>query len=77
MTNLSPMHSPFHLFEFSMQSFNSLGVKLGYKVVESSYDVGTVYYIPSVFHKIIKYFMKITNTGNQLTVYLKKISSRL
>ena len=77
VTNLSPMHSPFHLFEFSMQSFNSLGVKLGYKVVESSYDVGTVYYIPTVFHKIIKYFMKITNTGNQLTVYLKKISSRL
>jgi SAM-dependent methyltransferase len=73
VTNLSPMHSPFHLFEFSIESFNKLGKKLGFEVVESRYDVGSIYHIPKVFHSLIRSFMKITNTGNVLTVYIKKI----
>jgi len=75
VTNLSPMHSPFHLFEFDIRSFKILGSRLGFEVVEFSYEAGTVHYIPRVFHSIFRRFMSITNTENQLTVYLKKVEN--
>jgi len=74
VTNLSPMHAPFHLFEFDIRSFYALEEKMGFKVVKFTYDIGNVYHIPKIFHGLIKFFMHISNTGNQLTVYLKKNS---
>ncbi|WP_101359944.1 class I SAM-dependent methyltransferase, partial [Raineya orbicola] len=32
VTNLSPMHTPFHLYEFDLKSFNKLSGKLNFKV---------------------------------------------
>ncbi|HSY62370.1 MAG TPA: class I SAM-dependent methyltransferase [Cytophaga sp.] len=72
VTNLSPMHSPYHLYEFGLTSFEKIAEKLNCEIVMHRYDVGNIMSIPSFLHPILKYYMKITNTGMQLTVYLKK-----
>ena len=73
VTHLSPMHSPFHLYEFDLESFRYLSKKMGFEIVEYRYDVCSIYYIPKIFHPLLSWYMKTTNTGMQLTVYLRKI----
>lgn len=72
VTNLSPMHTPFHLYEFSLKSFGELGKKLNFSIVEHRYDVCEVFMFPRVFHPFLKTWMKWTKTGMQLTIYLRK-----
>jgi 2-polyprenyl-3-methyl-5-hydroxy-6-metoxy-1,4-benzoquinol methylase len=74
VTNLSPMHSPFHLYEFDIKSFEELSKKLNYSIVKSRFDVCSIYYVPKFLHPMLKWYMKKTNKGMQLTVYLKKNS---
>ena len=66
VTHLSPMHSPFHLYEFGLDSFAR------YNVVEHHYGVCTVTHIPGPLKPLFRWYMDRTNTGMQLTVYLKK-----
>ncbi len=72
VTNLSPMHNPFHLHEFDRMSFEYLSSHLGLSIEKYRYDVCSIYYFPKVFHPLLRYYMKKTNTGMQLTLYLKK-----
>lgn len=72
VTNLSPMHTPFHLHEFDLKSFNKLSEKLNFKVENYRYDVCSIYYFPKIFHGLLRSYMKATNKGMQLTVYLRK-----
>jgi predicted SAM-dependent methyltransferase len=72
VTSLSPMHSPFHLYEFDLRSFEELGKKLGFTIEKNLYSVCDIFFIPRLFHPILRWYMKRTNTGMQLTVYLKK-----
>lgn len=72
VTNISPMHSPFHLYEFDLISFELLAKKLNYEIVKLEYYVGPIYFIPKVFHKILRWYMKKTNTGMQFSIYLRK-----
>jgi 2-polyprenyl-3-methyl-5-hydroxy-6-metoxy-1,4-benzoquinol methylase len=72
VTNLSPMHSPFHLYEFGLKSFEELGKKLGYRIDKSLYSVCEIYFIPKIFHPFLRKYMEWTKTGMQLTVYLRK-----
>lgn len=72
VTNTSPMHSPFHLYEFGLMSFEELAKKLGYKIVNYRYDVCSIEHVPKLLHPIFRSYMNLTNTGMQLTVYLKK-----
>ena len=72
VTNLSPMHTPYHLHEFDIKSFEELSTKLNFSVVKKQYDVCQIYTIPKFLHPILKWYMKITDKGMQLTVYLKK-----
>jgi len=72
VTNLSPMHSPFHLYEFDLKSFEHLSEKQCFTIEKYDYDVCSIYSVPKVFHPVLKYYMRKTNTGMQLTVYLKK-----
>ena len=74
VTNLSPMHSPFHLYEFDIKSFESLTKKLNFLIVKKRYEVGSIYHFPKFLHGMLKWYMKKTNKGMQLTVYLKKLS---
>ena len=72
VTNLSPMHAPFHLHEFDLTSFNKLSEKLNFKVETYRYDVCSIYYCPKIFHGLLRSYMKATDTGMQLTLYLRK-----
>jgi len=74
VTNISPMHSPFHMYEFGLNSFVELGKKLNYKIEKHHFDVCDIMFIPRIFHPILRSYMKWTKTGMQLTVYLRKQS---
>lgn len=69
--NLSPMHSPFHLHEFGLKSFIEHSKKNNYDIVYSNYTVCQTY-LPKFLDYIIKPYMKMTNTGMQLTLWLQK-----
>jgi 2-polyprenyl-3-methyl-5-hydroxy-6-metoxy-1,4-benzoquinol methylase len=72
VTNLSPMHTPFHLHEFDIKSFQELSKKISFSIAKKKYDVCSIYYVPSFLHPILKWYMKRTDKGMQLTVYLRK-----
>ena len=72
VTNLSPMHTPFHLHEFSIKSFVELSKKLNFSLAKKRFDVCSIYHIPGFLHPILKWYMNKTDKGMQLTVYLRK-----
>jgi len=72
VTNLSPMHIPFHLYEFDIKSFKLLGERLGFTIEKYKYDVCEVFFVPKLFRPLFRKYMEWTNTGMQLTVYLRK-----
>jgi 2-polyprenyl-3-methyl-5-hydroxy-6-metoxy-1,4-benzoquinol methylase len=71
--NISPMHSPFHLYEFGLKSFEMHGKRQKYQVAFHEYHVCQTY-MPAVLDVFLKPYMKYTNTGMQLCVWLKKNS---
>ncbi|MBK8698269.1 MAG: class I SAM-dependent methyltransferase [Saprospiraceae bacterium] len=75
VTNISPMHSPFHLYEFGYNSFVELSKKLGYEISLHQYYVCDIYHIPKFLHWPLRKVMQWTNTGLQLTVWLKKANN--
>jgi 2-polyprenyl-3-methyl-5-hydroxy-6-metoxy-1,4-benzoquinol methylase len=72
VTNLSPMHTPFHLYEFDIKSFEGLAKRLNFDIVYSKIDVCSIYFVPRIFHPFFRWFMNKTGQGLQLTVYLQK-----
>lgn len=72
VTNLSPMHEPFHMYEFDLESFRQLATRLGFEIVKHRYEVCKIYYVPKFLHPILRWYMKKTDRGMQLTVYLRK-----
>jgi 2-polyprenyl-3-methyl-5-hydroxy-6-metoxy-1,4-benzoquinol methylase len=66
VTHISPMHPPFHLYEFSLRSFKK------YKVAEQKFAVCTITGLPRTLHPLLRWWMERTNTGMQLTVYLRR-----
>lgn len=75
VTNLSPMHSPYHLFEFNLRSFELHGSRVGYDVALHRYSVCDIMHFPSFMHPLLLWYMMRTNSGMQLTVYLRKLPS--
>lgn len=69
--NISPMHPPFHLFEFDRKSFIIHAQQNGYEVVFHEYYVCQTF-LPKILDPILKPYMKATNQGMQLCVWLKK-----
>ena len=69
--NLSPMHEPYHLYEFGLDSFIKNGSKLGYTIPRHDYYVCQTF-MPKFLDFILKPYMKKTNKGMQLCVYLQK-----
>jgi SAM-dependent methyltransferase len=75
ITNTSPMHVPYHLYEFTLDSFNRNGQRNGYAVVEHAVDVASIYNIPQIFHPVLRTIMSRTETGMQLIVWLRRMPS--
>jgi 2-polyprenyl-3-methyl-5-hydroxy-6-metoxy-1,4-benzoquinol methylase len=72
VTNISPMHEPFHLYEFSLRSFEKLSRMLSYQIILYEYTVCKIYFVPKLFQYPFRKYMELTNSGMQLTVWLKK-----
>lgn len=71
ITNLSPMHQPFHLFEFTHKSFEMNSRINNYSIKSYRYIVCKTF-LPKIFDPILKPIMKWTNTGMQLSIWLEK-----
>ena len=71
VVNLSPMHVPFHLYEFTKKSFELNGKRLGYSVVHVDRYPGVTTIAPTVIDKALAPLMKLTQTGMGLIVYLQ------
>ena len=72
--NLSPMHEPFHLHEFSLKSFEIHANNNNYKIAHHDYYICQTY-MPKIIDVLVKPYMKRTNTGMQICVWLKKNSN--
>jgi hypothetical protein len=73
VTNISPMHSPYHLFEFDLRSFELHGRRFGYAVALHRYSVCKIGHFPRFMHPPLRWYMTHANKGMQLTVYLRKL----
>jgi 2-polyprenyl-3-methyl-5-hydroxy-6-metoxy-1,4-benzoquinol methylase len=72
VNNISPMHTPFHLYEFAIESFRANAKTENYEIAHHEYYVCDVYFLPPITHPFLKWYMKKTNTGMQLAVWLRK-----
>jgi len=71
VANLSPMHPPYHLYEFGLESFKENSKINKYEIVHHQYYVCPTY-LPGYLDFALKPLMRYTNTGMQLCVWLKK-----
>ena len=72
VTNLSPMHSPYHLYEFGVESFEKCAPELGLEVAKVDHFVCDTY-LPSPMSKMARSYMKSKNKGMQIAVWLRKL----
>ncbi len=68
--NISPMHSPYHLFEFSVDSFRRNGERNGYAIAHHEHFVCQTY-MPRLLDPLLRWLMKRTSTGMQLSIWLR------
>lgn len=66
VTNISPMHTPFHLYEFTPNSFRD------FTIASHSYSVCSIPHVPTFLEPIFRKYMKQTDTGMQLTLFLRR-----
>jgi 2-polyprenyl-3-methyl-5-hydroxy-6-metoxy-1,4-benzoquinol methylase len=71
VANISPMHTPYHYYEFTLKSFLEHSKMHNYDIPFHEYYVCYTY-LPKAFDFILKPYMKWTNTGMQLCVFLRK-----
>ena len=69
--NISPMHNPYHLYEFSLDSFRRNGKINNYEIRDHGYYVCDTF-MPKIADPVLKLLMKKADTGMQLCVWLKK-----
>jgi SAM-dependent methyltransferase len=71
VANLSPMHPPYHLYEFTLDTFRHHSQRLGYQIAHHEYYVAQTY-LPRALDPVMRKVMEITRTGMQLEVWLRK-----
>jgi SAM-dependent methyltransferase len=72
VTHTSPMHPPYHLFEFTPESFRRNAGRLGYRLERVERFVGDTY-APRLLDPLLRTVMRATRTGMQLGVWMRKI----
>jgi hypothetical protein len=71
VTNLSPMHPPFHLYEFTLESFGShVQNILGFELIAHRVHVCDTF-LPRPMQGIATRIMERSHTGMQLEVWLR------
>ena len=71
VANISPMHAPFHLSEFSYNSFVENSKLNNYKIKDHGYYVCKTF-MPKILDPFLKGYMRKTDTGMQLCIWLEK-----
>ena len=71
VANISPMHAPFHLTEFSYKSFVLNSRLNNYKIKDHCFYVCKTY-MPKVLDPVLKSYMRKTDSGMQLCIWLEK-----
>lgn len=71
VSNISPMHEPFHLYEFSLKSFEQNANRNQYDIMHVEYYVCATY-MPKILDILLVPYMQLTKQGMQLCVWLKK-----
>ena len=71
VANISPMHEPYHLYEFGLESFREHAKHHNYEITFYEYYVCKTH-LPRIADLLLKRYMKWTNTGQQLCVWLRK-----
>lgn len=71
VANISPMHTPFHLYEFTLASFQRHAVRMGCRVVSHRRYVCQTF-LPQPLSWVVSRLMAATGTGMQLSVWLGK-----
>jgi ubiquinone/menaquinone biosynthesis C-methylase UbiE/rRNA maturation protein Nop10 len=69
--NISPMHEPYHLYEFGLDSYRENAKTHNYTIAHYEFYVCQTF-LPKILDGIIKSYMKRTNQGMQLCVWLRK-----
>jgi len=70
-THLSPMHSPFHLYEFTLVCFERHAERAGYEIALHRWLVGNAY-VPAPLRWPLVKAMARRGTGMQLEVWLRR-----
>jgi 2-polyprenyl-3-methyl-5-hydroxy-6-metoxy-1,4-benzoquinol methylase len=70
--HISPMHPPFHLYEFGLKSFEENARINGYEVAEFRLKVADTPIIPRPIRPFLDWWMRRSESGMQLHVYLRK-----
>jgi predicted SAM-dependent methyltransferase len=73
VANLSPMHEPYHLYEFGLKSFQKHAAIHKYTIADHRYIVCDTF-LPKSLDFILKPYMKNTDKGMQLALLLMKKS---
>ena len=71
VTRLSPMHAPFHLYEFTLEAFERHGSRVGYSVADHHFHVCDTF-LPPPLRGVAAKVMGATDTGMQLEVWLRR-----
>jgi SAM-dependent methyltransferase len=69
--NLSPMHAPFHIYEFALTSFERWAQRHGFVVAHHEFMVCRSF-LPRIIDPLARWWMGRTDTGMQLEVWLSK-----
>jgi len=69
--NISPMHVPYHLYEFNLKSFQEHSKTHGYDLASHEYYVSKTF-MPKIADFFLVPYMKKTNKGMLLCVWLRK-----
>jgi ubiquinone/menaquinone biosynthesis C-methylase UbiE/rRNA maturation protein Nop10 len=71
-SHISPMHEPYHLFEFTQRSFEENGKINNYTITGIDYDVCEIMFFPRLLHPLLRKYMELTKKGMDIQVWLKK-----
>lgn len=71
VANLSPMHEPYHLYEFTLRSFEAFARRSGAEVVFHEHYVCDTF-LPKWLDSILRPLMKWTRTGMEIHVWMRK-----
>lgn len=73
VTNLSPMHPPYHLYEFTIESFNSYMRRSGkFKLDWYEYTAGEVPLLGSILNRSLRPILGYSKNGIDLSLVLRK-----